>query len=96
MKQYSKRKILGAAVGAGLMVIAGAPLAHNDKPHATTGPVKKEQKDWGIAGDAKQAKRTITEDSVIKSGFGRSVIGPLEITPGVILEIEPSGILEIV
>ncbi len=59
MKQYSKRKILGAAVGAGLMVIAGAPLAHNDKPHATTGPVKKEQKDWGIAGDAKQAKRTI-------------------------------------
>lgn len=35
-------------------------LAHGDKPHATrTGPVKKEQKDWGIAGDRKAARRTI-------------------------------------
>lgn len=36
-------------------------LAHagpgHDKPKA--GPVKKEQKDWGIAGDAKMVKRTI-------------------------------------
>jgi uncharacterized cupredoxin-like copper-binding protein len=34
--------------------------AHTDKPHAPkAGPVVKEQKDWGIAGDAKQAKRSI-------------------------------------
>ena len=34
--------------------------AHGDDAHAkATGFVKKEQKDWGIAGDAKMAKRTI-------------------------------------
>jgi len=43
--------------------LAGASLgaaAHGDK-HAQkhAGPVKKEQKDWGIAGDAKKARRTI-------------------------------------
>ena len=31
-------------------------VSHNNK----TGPVVKEQKDWGIAGDAKSVKRTIT------------------------------------
>jgi uncharacterized cupredoxin-like copper-binding protein len=39
---------------------ASAARAHGDKPHASkTGPVIKEQKDWGIAGDAKNVKRTI-------------------------------------
>ncbi len=34
--------------------------AHGDPAHAKkAGPVKKEQKEWGIAGDAKAAKRTI-------------------------------------
>jgi uncharacterized cupredoxin-like copper-binding protein len=33
-------------------------LAHGEKKHAA-GPAKKEQKDWGIAGDAKAARRTI-------------------------------------
>ena len=34
--------------------------AHGDAEHAkTAGPAKKEQKAWGIAGDAKAAKRTI-------------------------------------
>ena len=34
--------------------------AHGTEDHArNTAPVKKEQKDWGIAGDAKAAKRTI-------------------------------------
>ncbi len=51
--------MLAAAVGAGLMAITRTPSAHTDKPHASAGPVKKEQKDWGIGGDAKQAKRTI-------------------------------------
>ena len=38
----------------------GASFAHGDR-HANTpaGPVKKEQKDWGIAGDLKDVKRTI-------------------------------------
>ena len=35
--------------------------AHGDEAHAKkAGPVKKEQKEWGIAGDAKAVKRTIT------------------------------------
>ena len=33
--------------------------AHSDKPHAASAAVKKEQKDWGIAGDAKAARRSI-------------------------------------
>ncbi len=33
--------------------------AHGDAPHARPGPVKHEQKPWGIAGDAKAVKRTI-------------------------------------
>jgi uncharacterized cupredoxin-like copper-binding protein len=37
-----------------------AASAHTDKDHGSkAGPVKKEQKAWGIAGDAKAAKRTI-------------------------------------
>jgi len=37
-----------------------AALAHTDKDHAKkAGPVQKEQKAWGIAADAKAAKRTI-------------------------------------
>ncbi len=38
----------------------GAAHAHGDKPHAkNTGPVVKEQKEWGIAGDASSVSRTI-------------------------------------
>ena len=36
-------------------------FAHSNEPHAKkTDPVKKEQKPWGIAGDDKAVKRTIT------------------------------------
>lgn len=46
-----------------LMVAAALPLAalaHSDKPHAAkAGPAKKEQKDWGIAGDRQAVRRTI-------------------------------------
>ena len=36
-------------------------FAHSDEPHAEkTAPAKKEQKPWGIAGDDKAVKRTIT------------------------------------
>ncbi len=36
-------------------------FAHSDEPHAEkTAPAKKEQKPWGIAGDDKAVKRTVT------------------------------------
>ena len=57
--QVSKRSLI-IATAASLFTSAGRVLAHSDEKHpAKAGPVKKEQKDWGIAGDAKQAKRSI-------------------------------------
>lgn len=47
---------VAAAVATGLS--AGA-WAHGDKARKKTGPVRKEQKDWGIAGDARSVKRSI-------------------------------------
>jgi uncharacterized cupredoxin-like copper-binding protein len=43
------------------MAIAAPAFAHGDEVHAKPAntKVKKEQKDWGIAGDAKDARRTI-------------------------------------
>jgi uncharacterized cupredoxin-like copper-binding protein len=46
--------LFAALVGASL----GA-VAHEGTTHKKPGPVRKEQTDWGIAGDAKAAKRTI-------------------------------------
>lgn len=50
-----------ALVAVTLMAVAGIASAHADEDHSkkAAGPVKKEQKDWGIAGEAKAAKRTI-------------------------------------
>lgn len=45
-----------------LLGTAGSALPHGDEKHAdkkSSAVVNKEQKDWGIAGDAKEAKRTI-------------------------------------
>jgi uncharacterized cupredoxin-like copper-binding protein len=43
-----------------LLAAGAAALAHGDgHTDAKSGPVKKEQKAWGIAGDTKAAKRTI-------------------------------------
>ena len=52
---------MATAVAAATMpLLATRAQAHTDKPHAPkAGPVVKEQKDWGIAGDAKRAKRSI-------------------------------------
>jgi uncharacterized cupredoxin-like copper-binding protein len=45
---------------AALFINAGSASAHNNKDHATKpAAVKKEQKDWGIAGDAKAVQRTV-------------------------------------
>jgi len=53
----SRRTLILTAV-AGLLGAARRAIAHGDEKHpAKGGPVKKEQKDWGIAGDAKQAKQ---------------------------------------
>ena len=42
------------------LATSGLAVAHGDEEHGKkAGPVKKEQKDWGIAGDAVAAKRTI-------------------------------------
>jgi uncharacterized cupredoxin-like copper-binding protein len=57
--QSSKRNLI-IATAASLFGAAGHVLAHGDEEHpAKSGPVKKEQKDWGIAGNAGQAKRSI-------------------------------------
>jgi uncharacterized cupredoxin-like copper-binding protein len=51
-----ERRIALALLG----TASAAPWAHENKPHAKkAGAVPKEQKDWGIAGDAKDVRRTI-------------------------------------
>ena len=45
---------------AALLALPLLASAHSDTPHAKqTEPVRKEQKDWGIAGDARAVTRTI-------------------------------------
>lgn len=52
--------ILRRAAALILFVTVGAAYAHGDeKAAAKISPVKKEQKAWGIAGDAKHATRTV-------------------------------------
>ena len=62
MQHHGKRRMIRAALGAGLLGLAGATSAHRDKAHprekaAAAGT--KEPTDRGIAGDAKDATRTI-------------------------------------
>jgi len=55
-----KPKLCQALLAAALLAGAAPALAHGNEAHAPkAGPVKKEQKDWGIAGDARAARRTI-------------------------------------
>jgi uncharacterized cupredoxin-like copper-binding protein len=57
---HSSKRTLLMAASAALLGAATAASAHGDKDHPNkASPVRKEQKDWGIAGDAKSAKRTI-------------------------------------
>jgi uncharacterized cupredoxin-like copper-binding protein len=57
MKRRQALQIASLSAAATLVSIA---FAHGKEDHSKkTGPVKKEQKDWGIAGEAKMAKRTI-------------------------------------
>jgi uncharacterized cupredoxin-like copper-binding protein len=53
-------RMAAVAAAAAMPLVATPARAHTDKPHASkAGPVRKEQKDWGIAGDAKRARRSI-------------------------------------
>ena len=53
-------RLAAGAAAVTFPLLATRVHAHTDKPHAPKkGPVVKEQKDWGIAGDAKSAKRSI-------------------------------------
>jgi uncharacterized cupredoxin-like copper-binding protein len=53
-------KLLNMILTISLFVISSTAGAHGNEDHGKkSGPVKKEQKEWGIAGDAKAAKRTI-------------------------------------
>lgn len=56
-------KIIARIIGTTLLALTATTLAqaHGDEDHSKkAGPVKKEQKEWGIAGDAKTVKRTVT------------------------------------
>ena len=54
-----RRHVLHTLASTALLAAAGPVLA--GPGHATShGPVKKEQTDWGIAGDAKAVQRTLT------------------------------------
>jgi uncharacterized cupredoxin-like copper-binding protein len=61
MHLFSKRSMIPAVLASLVLAAAGAAQAHGDKPHAKTAaePAKKEQKEWGIAGDTKAVKLTI-------------------------------------
>jgi uncharacterized cupredoxin-like copper-binding protein len=54
-------KWIGFALAVAALAASGMSYAHGDGPGAkkANGPVKKEQKSWGIAGDAKAVTRTI-------------------------------------
>ena len=43
-----------------VFTLANTGFAHENQAHKAAGLVKKEQKDWGIAGDANTVTRTIT------------------------------------
>src|SRR5438105_2431644 len=53
-------KAARSALAAALLALSLAAAAHEGSPHAASqGPVEKEQKAWGIAGDAKAVRRTV-------------------------------------
>lgn len=52
-------KIIKTIATSALLVWAGASFGHQSHAQTNT-PVVKEQKDWGIAGDARAVQRTVT------------------------------------
>lgn len=67
--QLSKRSMVSAVLSS-LLVFSGIAHAHGEKAHAkSVGPVKMEQKAWGIAGNAKAVVRTIEVKMTDKMRF---------------------------
>ncbi len=64
-------KKLTSTLFAAVIASAGSlAYAHGDETHANkAGPVKMEQKPWGIAGNAKDVTRTISESMLDKMRF---------------------------
>ena len=59
--EYTMQKPTSTLIAAFLCASSALSWAHGDEAHTPkAGAVKKEQKAWGIAGDAKNVKRTIT------------------------------------
>ena len=61
---------------ASLLALSSSAFAHGDESHADkkAGPVKKEQKAWGIAGDAAAVKRTVEIKMLDTMHFAPDVI----------------------
>jgi uncharacterized cupredoxin-like copper-binding protein len=51
--------VVGTLMGAGALAARREAAAHGDKARAKQVPPQQEQQDWGIAGDAKDARRSI-------------------------------------
>ena len=69
-------KKLSKVLGTALFAIAATTMvhAHGDEHAKKTRTVKKEQKEWGVAGDAKAVKRTITLSMTDNMRFTPAVI----------------------
>ena len=66
---FSKRT-MSAAMLASLLAMTGVAQAHGDAAHTKkAGPIKMEQKAWGIAGDSKAVVRTIEVKMTDKMRF---------------------------
>ena len=58
--RLNQKHLLALALTAGLVSQGGLAHAHGDETHKKAATdVKKEQKPWGVAGDAKAAKRSV-------------------------------------
>ncbi len=53
------RRLIASTMALALVPVSWRALAHGDQDHAKKSAVKKEQKEWGIAGERKAARRTI-------------------------------------
>ena len=51
--------IAAIALALAALAVPGSALAHESHAKKNAAPVKKEQKEWGIAGDARNVQRTI-------------------------------------
>lgn len=65
-----------ALLGVGCLLPASLPvLAHGPQDHVKPkGPVKAEQMDWGVAGNAKAARRTVTVQMLDTMRFTPNVV----------------------